>query len=169
MPSDHLPHKVFHYKLLSPPPHTPPHLPLLNEDLWVSFYIKYHLVLWVKISDLCYSFRWALRMPSRRISWNMRPYLASPSSLTSKDGLRKTNAHCLLQSFPESCIELFTFSGTVSPDEVLDALYVGDTETLMQPSDNITLECLHRYVQSCSEGVIMLHGLEWLYLLSGYR
>ena len=72
-----------------------------------------------------------------------------------KDGLRKMNALRLVQNFPELCVGLFTFSGTITPDEVLDALYVDETETLVQPSDNVTLAFLHRYVRSCSDGGVL--------------
>ena len=62
-----------------------------------------------------------------------------------KDGLKSVNVLSLIQSFPQPILQCFTFTGEVSIDDVLDALYVDDNDEL---TDATTLAYLHSYIRS---------------------
>ena len=57
----------------------------------------------------------------------------------------------LVQAFPDLYIALLTFSGDISAEDVLGALYVDETETELELGDQLILQFLHRYVQECSD------------------
>ena len=64
-----------------------------------------------------------------------------------KDGLNAVNVLTLVKTFPQQMLGLFTYSGEIRNEEVLQALYVNEDEDL----DSVTLEFLHRYICNLSK------------------
>ena len=64
-----------------------------------------------------------------------------------KDGLNAVNVLTLVETFPQQMLGLFTYSGEIRNEEVLQALYVNEDEDL----DSVTLEFLHRYICNLSK------------------
>ena len=63
------------------------------------------------------------------------------------DGLKQAGVH---QMFQQVCAPLLMHSGMVSA-EVSLAVYVDEEETRMNPSDEVTLMFLHRYIKEATQ------------------
>ena len=64
-----------------------------------------------------------------------------------EDGLNAVNVLTLVKTFPQQILGLFTYSGEIRNEEVLQALYVNEDEDL----DSVTLEFLYRYICNLSK------------------
>ena len=67
------------------------------------------------------------------------------------DRLHKLGLLRLLRAFPNEFVEIFTYAGSVTVDDVLEAVFVDEEETQMQPGDSITLSLLHEYTRGCDK------------------
>ena len=61
--------------------------------------------------------------------------------------LEDVNVLTLVKTFPQQILGLFTYSGEIRNEEVLQALYVNEDEDL----DSVTLEFLYRYICNLSK------------------
>ena len=68
-----------------------------------------------------------------------------------KEGLKKAKLLKLIQNFPEQFTPLFTFTGSIPADSVINALYSRENE------DTVTLAFLHRYIRGLSEKGIIIY------------
>lgn len=66
-----------------------------------------------------------------------------------KDGLKQIGAYRLLSTFAEKLAPLFVYQGTLTPEEVKNALYVEGTDDA--PVNHTIFEFLLRYIESLSE------------------
>ena len=64
-----------------------------------------------------------------------------------KDGLNAVNVLTSVKTFPQQMLGLFTYSGEIRNEEVLQALYVNEDEDF----DSVTMEFLHRYICNLSK------------------
>ena len=56
----------------------------------------------------------------------------------------------LVRQYPELFSSLFTYTGNIAADEVLDAVFVHDS-TELHPGDEVTVKFLKQYLQECSQ------------------
>ena len=75
-----------------------------------------------------------------------------PSKLLDQftEGLKKLPVYNLMERFPEQFLPLFTYTGNITADDVVDALYV-HKDTEMQPDDELTMKFLKRYLFQCDQ------------------
>ncbi len=64
-----------------------------------------------------------------------------------KEGLNKMGVLPVIEKFPELFVSMFTFTGDVSCEDVLAALYVDPEEGI----DDILLSLTHKYIKSLSK------------------
>ena len=70
-----------------------------------------------------------------------------------REGLKRMDVLSVIQCFPQLFVNLFTFTGQVSSDDVLEAIFVGDYDV----TDEILKGLLFKYIKNLSEeGMCML-------------
>lgn len=71
--------------------------------------------------------------------------------------MKKLRLLPLIRCFPEMFAPLFTFTGNISVNEVLEALFIHD-ETVVHPDDEKTFAFLQEFIRGCSRkgGYIIL-------------
>ena len=70
------------------------------------------------------------------------------------NGMKRLPIFDVIQSFPHLFTSLFTYSGNVSVDDVLDAVYFPDM-TELTSRDEVTVKFIYRYLRECNhEGKI---------------
>ena len=62
-------------------------------------------------------------------------------------GLKKSGILRAVQTFPSLYASLFMYTGEVTVDDVLEAVYVDESETEKEPEDDVTLAFLKRFIQ----------------------
>ena len=68
-----------------------------------------------------------------------------------REGLGSNNLLKVIQAFPPLFVDLFTFSGTLEHSQVLEAIYVDESETETRcDEDEQLLMWVRQYVEQCS-------------------
>ena len=63
--------------------------------------------------------------------------------------MKKVNVLPLVRAYPGLFVHLFTFTGDLVAEEVLDAVFV-HSDTQLYPGDELLLTFLKRYIQECN-------------------
>ena len=63
-----------------------------------------------------------------------------------KEGLKRANILSLLECYPKEFAPLFTFSGNMEADDVIEALYTNE-----ETKDETALNFLQQYIQNLSK------------------
>ena len=75
------------------------------------------------------------------------------------EGLKKLHIMQLIRSFPELFAPLLTYTGDISPDAVLEAIFIKD-ETELHSEDKVLLSFLQTFIQTCTQGG-SFSDIEW--------
>ena len=70
------------------------------------------------------------------------------------EGLKYCGVLQLVRAFPGVCASLFTYTGMVCSDDVLEAIYVDEHETAMEVDDTLVLSFLQRFIRDADESGI---------------
>ena len=114
---------------------------ILYISLHAAYCYRFNILLQLATKDAC----------AQNILAHEALYKVSQLLDQFKQGLKKVDMLRLVQAFPDLYIALLTFSGDISAEDVLGALYVDETETELELGDQLILQFLHRYVQECSD------------------
>ena len=66
------------------------------------------------------------------------------------DGMKKLPILRLVRHYPELFASLFTYTGNIVADDVLDAVFVHDS-TELRPGDEVTIKFLKQHLQECDQ------------------
>ena len=67
-------------------------------------------------------------------------------------GLKKSNVYELMKAFPNQFLPLFTFSGNIEAEDVINALFVPEDAIV----DELLMQFLKEYIMKCSQ-----EGMLW--------
>ena len=73
-----------------------------------------------------------------------------------RQGLASTGVLDVMRAFPEAFVEMLTFTRDPTAQDVLEALYVDENETVYAENDTVILAWIHKYIEeSDTEGILL--------------
>ena len=67
------------------------------------------------------------------------------------DGLRSLGVLRVMRAFPDLFLHLFTYTACVTSSEVLEAIYIDEEKTDVQPCDTVVMSHLNHFITEASE------------------